>query len=72
MTDLRWIKIKGRNIEDIFASYDFTNDSFKVEGFSGNKGVYKISGDLPENFPNPATVTYNAKGSGKFNLIKGE
>lgn len=70
MSDLKWIKIKGNGIEDIFASYNFFEDTFEVEGFKGDEGTYEVSGDLPKSFPNPATVTFSAiSGSGKFKLL---
>ena len=69
MSGLKWIKIKGHKIEDVFASYNFTSNSFEVEGFSGDEGIYEVSGDLPENFPNPATVTFTtSNGLGRFSL----
>ncbi len=67
MLNLKWIKIKGHGIEDVFASYNFSGDTFEVEGFTGNAGVYEVSGDLPKDFPNPATVNFSK--SGRFSLL---
>ena len=70
MVNLKWIKIKGHGIEDIFASYNFSGDAFEVEGFTGDEGIYEVSGDLPKNFPNPAMVTFSAvNDSGRFRLL---
>ena len=70
MSDLKWIKIKGHGIEDIFASYNFSEGIFEVESFTGNEGVYEVSGDLPKNFPNPAKVIFSAvNGIGRFSLL---
>lgn len=70
MLDLRWITIKGHGIEDVFASYNFSEGTFEVEGFTGNEGVYEVSGDLPKEFPNPATVNFSVINSfGRFSLL---
>lgn len=67
MLNLKWIKIKGHGIEDVFASYNFSGGTFEVENFTGNEGIYEASGDLPKDFPNPATVTFSK--SGRFSLL---
>ena len=70
MINLKWIKIKGHGIEDIFASYNFTGSTFEVEGFKGAEGTYEISGDLPKNFPNPVTVTFSKSGGFSLSSIR--